>query len=161
MKMNRPDNIASLAESAAKLAGVLELPVNQTVSAMMGPLVAQEPVGLLAAGIDPRSMVLGLLAVPDFRELFEPDSDTLFPQAAKRKLEDDADEEEESSDDEDVAGDDDAEEEEEDDDLEDDDEEDEEDDEDEEEEDDEFDDPDDDDDFDDDDDDEDDFDDEE
>ncbi len=116
-------------------------------------LCGLESAGLAAAGLDPRALLLSLL---------RRDADSLFPEAAKRKVDEDEDDAEDEDEDDAVVDDD--EEEEDEDDLEDEDEEDEDDDdEDEDEEDDEFDDPDDDDDddFDDDDDDDDDFDDDE
>ena len=141
--------------------GELESSVTQTLTALIGC----EPVGLEVAGIDTRAILLGLLGPSPtlFPGLMPADPAFVFPDAAKRKLDDDdADaDDDETEDEDDTPVDDDEEEDadEEEDDL-DEDEEDDEDDEDEDEEDDEFDDPDDDDDFDDDDDDEDDFDDE-
>jgi hypothetical protein len=151
MILNSPTN-----RQTTKSAGALELAVTETLSPATGLALVREPVGLEDAGIDPRSILLGLLGPA--AEMFA------LPEAAKRKADDDedaADDDEEDDTDEDAPADDDEEEadEEEDEDLdEDDEEEDEDDDEDEDEEDDDFDDPDDD--FDDDDD-EDDFDDDE
>jgi len=162
MNSTLPAGAVHRVRSTAKATGVLESSAARTVSELIG----SESVGLPAAGIDPRTMRVTLPGSADLAELLEKDTQILFPEAAKRKVEEDADEDddEDEEEDEDVVDDEEEDEEdEEEDDLEEDEEEEEDDDEDEEEEeeDDEFDDPDDDDDDFDDDDDEDDFDDDE
>ncbi len=150
MTMNQPQS-----RSTPRVEGVLDSPVATVLSELLG----HEPVGLLAAGIDPAALVLALLGntQADANELFAGDVSFAFPEAAKRKAvdEDEEDDEDDEADDDDDVADEDEDEDEVDDDedLDEDEDEDEEDDDDEDEEDDEFDDPDDDDDFDDDDDD--------
>jgi hypothetical protein len=151
MNTNAPINPARAARlSASPNAGILEASAAQTVNGLLDA----DSVGLLSAGIDPQSLLRALLGSADLRALLERDGNALFarvifPQAAKRKVEEDEDgEDEEGTDDDEVVDDDEEEDEdEEEDDLDEEEEDDEDDeDEDEDEEDDEFDDPDDDDD---------------